>query len=148
MSTSSPVNPFSQSGSSLFGSAIANNPSAEFQAVTQQQWSDYVNTFLPIQNQLIKYATSPTTVSDAMSTAQTGVQNAYAAQQGSQARSNLELGVNLDPQAQAAQKRNSAVSQSLADVGAQNNARDLAVQNQQSILGNPVPQITAGGAAA
>ena len=130
------------------GSAPSQVASNEFAAVTQQQWSDYVNTFMPIENQLIQYATSPTTVSDAMSTASTGVQNAYAAQQGTQQRQNQELGVTLTPQQQAAQKRDSAISQSLADVSAQNNARDLATQNQQSILGNPVPSTGLGGALA
>ena len=116
--------------------------SNEFAAVTQQQWANYVNTFIPIENKLIQYATSPTTVSDAMTQAQTGVQNAYAAQDASTQRQLTGLGVTLTPEQQAAQKRSSALSASLADVSAQNNARDTAMANQQSILGNPNPSVT------
>jgi hypothetical protein len=117
-------------------------PSASdmFAQATRQQWSQYVNTFVPIENSLIKYATDPSTVKNAMSDAQTGVQNAFAAQQGATQRKLQGLGVQLSPDEQAAQTRSSGLTESLADVQSQNTARDLTVQRQQSILGSPAPQ--------
>ena len=116
-----------------------------FASVTRQQWSDYVNTFVPIENQLIKYATDPSVVSSAMSQASTGVNNSFDAQQGITQRHLQGLGVNLSPEEQQAQTKATGLSRSLADVGAQNNARDLTMQRQQSILGNPAPAVPTQG---
>lgn len=110
-----------------------------FAAVTKEQWSNYVNTFVPIENKLIQYATDPTVVSTAMSTASQGVQDAYTAQQGATARQLKGLGTSLSPDEQAAQTRSAGLQEGLADVSAQNTARDLTTQRQQSILGSPVP---------
>lgn len=111
-----------------------------FASITKDQWSNYVSTFIPIENQLIKYATDPNVVSDAMSTASTGVNNAFAAQAGATQRQLQALGTSLSPDEQDAQTRSQGLTQSLADVQAQNTARDLTVQRQQSILGSPAPQ--------
>lgn len=107
---------------------------------TRQQWSDYMNTFVPIENNLIQYATDPNTVSDAMSSASTDVNNAFTAQAGATTRQLSALGTTLDPDEQKAQTLSSGLTQSLADVQSQNTTRDLTVQRQQSILGNPAPQ--------
>lgn len=117
-------------------------PSASdlFASATRQQWSNYVNTFVPIENKLIQYATDPSTVTNAMSDAQTGVQQAFKAQEGATQRKLAGLGVSLSPEEQEAQKRSSGLTESLADVQSQNTARDLTVQRQQSILGSPAPQ--------
>ena len=111
-----------------------------FGAVTRDQWAQYVGTFVPIENQLIKYATDPNTVSDAMSTASTGVNQAFDAQQGSTQRRLQGLGVSLSPDEQAASTKATGLTRSLADVQGQNTARDLTVQRQQAILGSPAPQ--------
>ena len=111
-----------------------------FAAVTRNQWQNYVNTFVPIENKLIKYATDPTVVSDAMSSAHQNVENAYAAQPGQTQRRLQGLGVTLSDDEKAADTRATGLSKGLADVQAQNTARDLTVQRQQSILGSPVPQ--------
>jgi hypothetical protein len=108
--------------------------------VTRQQWSDYVNNFVPVENKLIQYATDPNVVSGAMSGASTGVHQAFDAQQGATQRRLQGLGVQLSPDEQAAQKKSMGVTEGLADVQAQNTARDLTVQRQQSILGSPAPQ--------
>lgn len=115
-----------------------------FASATRQQWSDYINNFVPIENQLIKYATDPSVVTSAMSDAQTGVQQSFDAQQGATQRRLQGLGVTLSPDEQAAQKRSSGLTESLADVQSQNTARDLTVQRQQSILGSPAPQGASG----
>lgn len=114
--------------------------------LTRDRWADYVSTFVPIENQLIQYATDPNTVSNAMSTASQNVQGAYNAQQGAVARRLQGLNLQLDPDEQAAQARSSSLSRGLADVQAQNLAGDLTRQRQQQILGNPAPDVVKVGA--
>lgn len=116
-----------------------------FAQVTRDQWNNYVNTFVPIENKLIQYATDPSVVSGAMSDAQQGVQQAFSSQTGQQDRKLASQGVTLSGDEQAAQKLSNGLQGSLADVQAQNTARDLTVQRQQSILGNPAPQGTGSG---
>lgn len=121
--------------------APSNTASQAFAALTRQQWLNYVNTFVPVENQLIQYATSPETVSNAMSQASENVQSAFQAQEGATARRLRGLGVSLSPEEQAAQTRSFGLSRALADVQAQNVAGDLTRQRQQSILGNPAPDV-------
>ena len=116
-----------------------------FAQITRQQWADYVNTFVPIENQLIKYATDPGVVTDAMSRASTGVNDVFDAQEASTQRRLKGMGLTLDADEQAAQQKSSGLARSLADVGSQNIARDLTTQRQQSILGNPAPKVPTGG---
>jgi hypothetical protein len=127
-------------------SAYGINPNSKtyandtFAAITRDQWQNYVSTFVPIENQLIKYATDPTVVSNAMSDASQGVNQAFDAQQGATQRRLKGLGVSLSPDEQVASTRATGLQRGLADVQAQNTARDLTVQRQQSILGSPAPQ--------
>lgn len=111
-----------------------------FAAITRQQWADYVGTFVPIENQLIKYATDPNVVKEAMSGASEDINQAFDAQEGATQRRLKGLGVQLSPEEQAAQTKSTGLARSLADVGGQNVARDLTTQRQQSIMGNPAPQ--------
>ncbi len=122
------------------GSGPSTTASDMFAAVTRDQWATYVDTFIPIENKLIQYATDPNVVSDAMSSASEGVNDAFDAQQGATQRRLKGLGVQLSPDEQAAQTRSMGLTRSLADVQAQNTARDLTTQRQQSILGSPAPQ--------
>lgn len=110
-----------------------------YAAMTRDQWAQYVETFVPIENQLIKYATDPAVVSDAMSRASANVNASYGAQEGAIQRRLKGLGVQLDADQQTAQQRQFGLSKSLADVGAQNVAGDLTRQRQQQVLGNPAP---------
>ena len=107
--------------------------------LTRDQWYDYVNTFVPIENKLIQYATDPTVVSGAMENASQGVTGAFDAAQAGAARRLQGLGTSLDADEQKASDRSYGLAKSLADVGAQNNARDLTRSRQQSLLGNPAP---------
>ena len=111
-----------------------------FAALTREQWADYVNTYVPLENQLIQQATDPEAANRAMASASQNVNDAFAAQQGATDRRLRGLGLQLTPEQQAASTRATALSKSLTDVGAQNVARDLTVQRQQGILGNPAPQ--------
>lgn len=115
----------------------ANDLFAQF---TRQQWSNYVSTFIPIENQLIKYATNTELPGQKMQDASEDVNAAYNQQQGATARRLTGLGVTLNEDEQAAQTRQFGLSKSLADVQAQNVAGDMTRQRQQSILGNPAPQ--------
>lgn len=112
----------------------------DFAALTREQWADYVNIYVPLENQLIQQATDPEAANRAMASASQNVNDAFAAQQGATDRRLRGLGLQLTPEQQAASTRATALSKSLTDVGAQNVARDLTVQRQQSILGNPAPQ--------
>lgn len=111
-----------------------------YAALTRDQWAQYVSTFVPIENQLIQYATDPATVTNAMTEASKDVNSAFDAQQGSTQRRLAGLGVTLDADQQKAQQRSYGLSRSLADVGAQNTAGELTRQRQQAIIGNPAPQ--------
>jgi len=107
--------------------------------LTRDQWANYVNTFVPLENQLIQYATDPGQVTKAMTNASADVNASFNQQEGAVQRRLRGLGVTLDADQQAAQKRQFGLSRALADVGAQNMAGDLTRQRQQSILGNPAP---------
>lgn len=110
-----------------------------YAALTREQWRNYVSTFVPIENQLIQYATDRDRPAQEMAQASEMVQDAYQAQEGVTSRRLRGLGLSLTGEEQAAQQRSMGLSRALADVGAQNMARDLTVQRQQSLLGNPAP---------
>lgn len=116
-----------------------------FAALTRDQWATYVSTIVPLENQLIDYATDIARPDQAMADASTRVSAAFDAQQGAADRRLRGLGVTLDADEQAAQRKSYGLARSLADVGAQNLARDLTVRRQQSVLGNPAPQGAQGG---
>lgn len=110
--------------------------------LTREQWQNYVSTFVPIENQLIQYATDKSLPGQAMAQAGADVDQAYASQAGQQARKLQGMGIALDPSEQAATTRLTGLSHALSNVQAQNTARDLTISNQQSILGNPAPTTT------
>lgn len=107
---------------------------------TREQWANYVNTFIPIENQLIKYATDTALPGQKMQEASENVSSAFAQQAGATARRLGGMGVTLSEDEQAAQQKQMGLSKSLADVQAQNLAGDMTRQRQQSVLGNPAPQ--------
>lgn len=113
-----------------------------YAALTQEQWQNYVQTFVPIENQLISYATDKTQPAQAMAAAHTDVSNAYGVQAGEQQRQLAGEGVTLSQPQQAAATRATGLSAALADVQGQNVARDLTIDRQQSILGNPTPTVS------
>lgn len=116
----------------------------QYARLTRQLWTNYVQNFVPIEDKLIEYATSPETVTNAVSRAREDVASSFQAQKGTTQRRLMGLGVNLDPDEQQSFERSSAISNSLADVGAANTVAKQTRARQQSILGNPAP--TLGGA--
>lgn len=130
------------SGLNLFGINPASNTYAgdTYAALTRQQWADYISTFVPIENQLIQYATDPQVVRDAMGEASSDVNKSFDAQSASTDRRLRGLGISLSPEEMNARKRSESLSRSLTDVGAQNTAGALTERRQQSVLGNPAPR--------
>lgn len=111
-----------------------------YAALSREQWYTYLNTFVPIENKLIEYATDPGVVDDAMKQASTNATGSFASAQAGSERRLRGMGVALSGEEKAASDRNYGLAKSLADVGAQNTARDVTRQRQQAILGNPAPQ--------
>ena len=111
-----------------------------YAALTRDQWQTYVQNFVPVENKLISYATDPSVVTNAMSSASKDVTGAFDASQASGARRLRGMGLSLDTDEQKSADKSFGLAKSLADVGAQNTARDATVQRQQSIIGNPAPQ--------
>jgi hypothetical protein len=114
-----------------------------FAAITRQQWDDYLRYYVPIENELINYATNPQTVQDAVMNARTDVDNAFDAQVGVDERRNRGLGISLAPDEQNAVDRSRGLARSLADVSAANLTTERVRDRQQSLLGNPSPTVGA-----
>lgn len=113
-----------------------------FAALTREQWADYTKNFLPIENQLIDYATDPTKVTEAQNRAIGGVQSSFANQAGMTDRGLKGRGLTLNPDEKAAMSRETNLSQSLAEVGSANVAGQMTLGRQRSILGAPTPDIS------
>jgi hypothetical protein len=112
----------------------------QYAALNREQWASYVRNFVPIENKLIEYATDPAVVDRAMTEASSDVTAAFDANEGAAERRLGTFGVTMTGDEKAASKRQFSLAKSLADVGAQNTARDLTRQRQQSIMGNPAPE--------
>lgn len=118
-------------------------PSASdlFADLTRSQWNDYVREIVPYENKLIQFATDPTVVSSAMTEASKDATGAFDRQANATQENLRSLGLNLTADEQRAVTRSTGLSRSLADVQAQNSARDTTRSLQQSLLGNPIPSI-------
>lgn len=126
----------SQGAQDFYGMSLPNYGSAEATnaALTRQQFSTYVNQFLPYEDKYIEYAMDPTQAATAMQSAQQDVGAAFDRQAGATERRLRPLGgLNADEQAVAT--RSLALAKAAGTAGAANRARDLTLQRQQSILG-------------
>lgn len=131
---------FGSPGLSTGGKNYAQNT---FAAITRQQWDDYLQNYVPIENRLINYAMDEQAPVQAAELAGRGIGQAFDQQRESTGRRLAGMGLQLTPEEQAAADKSSRLSESLATVGAMNNARDATLQRQQGILGNPTPQVKA-----
>lgn len=121
---------------SFYGQSLPNYGSAEATnlALTRNQFSQYVNTFMPYEDKYIEYAMDPTQAATAMQSAKADVSGAFDRQAAATERRLRPLGgLNADEQAVAT--RSLALSRAATSAGAQNRARDLTLQRQQAILG-------------
>jgi hypothetical protein len=112
---------------------------AQFADLTRQEWQEYVSQFIPLENQLIDYASNPEEVTQAVERARESVGSAFEAQEGAMQRGLRGRQITLTPDEQAAAGRERNLSRSLADVQAANLAREQTVGRQRSILGQPMP---------
>lgn len=115
-----------------------------FAALTRQQWDDYLRNYVPVENELIQYATDPNAVSDAVLNARTAVDQGFDAQAGIQQRRMRGLGITLAPDEQRAVDRSNSLARSLADVSAANLTTQRVQDRQQALLGAPVPNVQGG----
>lgn len=109
--------------------------------LSRETWSTYVNSFMPYENKLIRFATDENAPGEAMQRASELVGQSFEQQQGATQRQLRGLGLTLDEDEQRSVDRSYGLAKSLADVTAQNNARDQTVARQQSVLGNPAPTL-------
>lgn len=120
----------------------ANTPANDaYAALTRDAWIRYVSTWVPYEDKLIEFATDPTQAATAMSEASAFVDQSFRQQQGATQRRLSGLGLRLDADEQSAVDRSYGLAKSLADVSAQNMARDQTIARQQSVLGNPAPAL-------
>ena len=112
-----------------------------YAALTREQWQDYVTNFVPYENKLIDYSTDPNVVANNMVGASADVNASFDARAAATTRRLGGLGLTLDADEQRVSTRTMGLARSLADVGAQNTARDSTLARQQSILGNPAPEL-------
>lgn len=122
----------------------ANFAQQTFAALTRQQWDDYLRNYVPIENELINYATDPNQVQNAVLNARTAVDQSFDVQAGIQQRQLRGLGVTLAPDEQRAVERSTGLARSLADVSAANLTTQRVTDRQRSVLGAPVPQVQGG----
>lgn len=115
-----------------------------FAAITRQQWDDYLTNYVPMENRMIDYATDETKPQDMSYLAGRGVGAAFDQQRESTDRRLAGMGLQLTDEERGAVDKQSRLSESLATVGAMNNARDATMQRQQSIMGAPAPTLPKG----
>lgn len=111
----------------------------QYAALTRDMWDTYVSDFMPYENRLIKFATDRNAPADAMARASMLVNQSFDQQQATSQRRLRGMGLTLDADEQRAADRGWGLAKSLADVTAQNNARDVTVARQKGVLGNPMP---------
>ena len=124
------------------GSFVGMSAQDSFAALTRSNWYTYLNELgVPQEDKLIQYATDPNLVSNAMAEASQDVNSSFLRQQESLQRRQALPGMALNAEESKAATRTLGLSKSLADVQAQNKARDQTIARQQSILGSPVPNL-------
>jgi hypothetical protein len=112
-----------------------------FAELTRQQWDDYLREYVPLENLMIDYATNPDTVTNAVAEARQDVAQSFQTQQGVNERRMRGLGVALGADEQRAVERSTNLAKSLADVSAVNLTTERVRDRQQSLMGNPAPNL-------
>lgn len=125
--------------------APANSADQAFASLTREMWSNYLRDTVPLENRLISYSSDPGVVTNAMDEAGRDARRAFESRAAVAQRGLRAQGLTLDADERGVVDRTTSLSRSLADVNAQNVARDTTLARQQSILGNPSP---AGGGSA
>jgi uncharacterized membrane protein YhiD involved in acid resistance len=124
------------------GGAFSGDANSLYQQVTQSEWQNYMQNFVPIENQLIKFASDTTQPAQAMATAQTNMNAAEAQQPQIQQNRLDQYGIKLDQAGKQAAGMDQNLNAALGSVDAQNHAKDTTIQQQESILGAPMTGLT------
>jgi len=138
----SPATAGAGTGYGVAGGSFSGDANSLYTQVTQSEWQNYLQNFVPIENQLISFAQDPNKPAQAMAAAQTNVDQSMAQQPEIQANREAQYGIKLDNAGQQAAATNTNLTTALAGVDAQNRAKDTTIQQQQSIIGSPVTGLT------
>ena len=121
---------------------ISTAASSQLGAISQDEWSTYLQHFMPMENTLLQYAQNTQLPGQNM-TAALGVQEqANSMAEGMQQRQLNQFDAQLNPEEAAAAKKARGISDTVANVQAANQAKDVTVANQMSIMGAPSTGIT------
>lgn len=104
-------------------------------ALARDQWDTYLQTFMPLENNLVSYAQNKALPGENAERAIEAVSGAFEAQTGMTERRMKAYGIQASPEQKAALDRSTKLNQSLAEVQAGNTARDTTLQRQRSIMG-------------
>jgi hypothetical protein len=103
--------------------------------ITSQEWSTYLQNFVPEENALISYAMNPNLAAQNMTTAQTNQQQANAQAPGIETRRLQQFDTTLTPEQKKAAELTRGIAGATSTVNAGNQAKDATVANQMGILG-------------
>jgi|SRR5882757_3334440 len=102
--------------------------------LSRLQWQQGANLMYPVQSQLIQYAEDPNYIATQRQQALSDVDQSFAAQGGARQRLLGLMGVTPTQAQAAAMGKSTALAKSAAEVGAMNQATQLAAKNQQGVL--------------
>ena len=121
---------------------ISTTAAQQLGSISQNEWSTYLQHFMPIENTLLQYAQN-TALPEQNAQAALGIQEQANTQgAGIQERQLAQYDTSLNPEEAAAAKKATGISNAVANVQAQNQAKDVTVANQMSIMGTPSTGIT------
>ena len=106
-----------------------------YSVLTRDQWDTYVRNFIPVENNLISYATDWSKPQQAADAAIGDVREQFAAAPAIAERRARAQGITYTPEEARAIERNSKLNQSLAEVHAGNASRDATLSRQRQIMG-------------
>lgn len=104
-------------------------------ALSRDQWDTYLQTFMPMENNLIRYATDISKPAVNAERAIEQVGQSFEQQTGMQERRMKAYGIQATDEEKAALSRSTALNKGLAEVQAGNMARDATIRRQRSVLG-------------
>jgi hypothetical protein len=111
------------------------NPSQALGNIASQEWSTYLQNFVPEENALISYAMNPNLVAQNMQLAQQQQEQSNTQATGIEERRLAQFDTQLTPEQKAAADKTRGISNATSTVNAANVAKDVTVANQMGVLG-------------
>lgn len=111
-------------------------------AITQNEWSTYMQHFVPQENMLLQYATDTSLPGKNMGIAMGQQEQANAQAGGIEQRQLAQFDTQLTPEEQAEATKQRGIGNAVANVTAANRAKDVTVANQMAVMGAPQTGIT------